>query len=359
MNALAIIMLVFAVLGALDRMFGNKLGLGAEFERGFNLLGTMALSMIGMIVLSPVIADLLSPVLDLVYNSFGIDPSVIPASIFANDMGGAPMSVEVGKNADVALFNALVVSSMMGCTVSFNIPYAVSAVDKKHHRELFLGMLCGTATIPLGCFVGGLFCKLPLSALLLTLLPLILFAALIVLGLIFIPNICVKVFAVFGYLIKALITVGLVLGMINFISGKEIIKGLSDIEGASLICINAAIFLSGAFPLMHLISKLLKKPINALGQKAGINTVSAFGFISTLVTNVTTYEKMKDMDAKGIVLNSAFAVSAAFVFGGHLGFTLAFDPSLAFPVIIGKLVAGITALILALLISKKITAEKP
>lgn len=359
MNALSIIMLVCAAIGALDRIFGNKLGLGAEFERGFNLLGTMALSMIGMIVLSPVIADFVSPVLNFVYNTFGIDPSVIPASLFANDMGGAPMSVEVGKDAGVALFNALVVSSMMGCTVSFSIPYAVSAVDKKHHKELFLGMLCGIATIPIGCFVGGLFSKIPFTVLIINLLPLIIFAAIIALGLIFISNVCVKIFAIFGYLIKALITVGLVLGMINFISGKEIIKGLSDIEGASLICLNAAVFLAGAFPLMFIVSKLLKKPINALGKKAGINSASAFGFISTLVTNVPTYDGMKDMDKKGIVLNSAFAVSAAFVFGGHLGFTIAFDGSLTFPVIIGKLTAGVSALALALLISKKITAEKP
>jgi ethanolamine transporter len=313
----------------------------------------MALSMIGMIVLSPLIADFVSPVLNFIYSSFGIDPSVIPASIFANDMGGAPMSVAVGKNADIALFNALVVSSMMGCTVSFNIPFAVSAVDKKHHRELFLGMLCGISTIPLGCFVGGLFCGIPVLSLLLNLLPLIIFAAIIVLGLIFIPNVCVKVFSAFGYFIKALITVGLVLGMINFISRKEIIKGLSSIEDAALICLNAAVFLAGAFPLMFIVSKLLKKPINALGNKAGINSASAFGFISTLVTNVTTYEKMKDMDDRGIVLNSAFAVSAAFVFGGHLGFTIAFDGSLAFPVIIGKLVSGICALILAFLIYKE------
>lgn len=359
MNALAIIMLVFACLGALDRIFGNKFGLGAEFERGFNLLGTMALSMIGMIVLSPVIADFVSPVLDFIYNAFGIDPSVVPASLFANDMGGAPMSVAVGKNAGVALFNALVVSSMMGCTVSYNIPFSVSAVDKKNHRELFLGMLCGISTIPLGCFVGGLFCDIPVLSLLLNLLPLIIFAALIVLGLIFIPNVCVKVFSAFGYFIKALITVGLVLGMVNFISGKELIKGLADIEGASLICMNAAVFLAGAFPFMFIVSRLISKPISALGKKANINSVSAFGLVSTLVSNAPTYDKMKDMDKKGIVLNSAFAVSGAFVFGGHLAFTIAFDSALVLPVIVGKLVAGITALVLAIFISKKITAEKP
>ena len=41
-------MLVFSMLGALDRIIGNKFGLGKEFERGFMLLGNMALSMMTM-----------------------------------------------------------------------------------------------------------------------------------------------------------------------------------------------------------------------------------------------------------------------------------------------------------------------
>ena len=53
MNALAYVMLGFSLLGALDRILGNKFGLGKEFEKGFELLGTLALSMIGMIVLTP------------------------------------------------------------------------------------------------------------------------------------------------------------------------------------------------------------------------------------------------------------------------------------------------------------------
>ena len=57
MQVISIIMAVFAVLGALDRIFNNKFGLGKEFEKGFLLYGQLALAMIGMIVLSPVIAD--------------------------------------------------------------------------------------------------------------------------------------------------------------------------------------------------------------------------------------------------------------------------------------------------------------
>ena len=51
MSAITIVILIFSILGALDRIFGNKLGLGAEFERGFMLLGPMALSMIGMLII--------------------------------------------------------------------------------------------------------------------------------------------------------------------------------------------------------------------------------------------------------------------------------------------------------------------
>ena len=62
------------------------------------------------------------------------------------------------------------------------------------------------------------------------------------------------------------------------------------------------------------------------------------------------------MDRRGIVLNSAFAISAAFTFAGHLAFTMAFDAEYVFPMIVGKLIAGVTALLLAILVEKK-TAE--
>ena len=84
---------MFALLGALDRVLGNKFGVGEEFEQGFMLLGTMALSMIGMIVISPLIADLRMPVADFFHETLHIDPSIMPASLFANDIFHIYMSV--------------------------------------------------------------------------------------------------------------------------------------------------------------------------------------------------------------------------------------------------------------------------
>ena len=49
----------------------------------------------------------------------------------------------------------------------------------------------------------------------------------------------------------------------------------------------------------------------------------------------------------------AFAVSAAFVFGDHLGFAAGFAPNYVIPLILGKLAGGFSALVLALVLTKK------
>ena len=84
MNALTVIMAIFSVIGAIDCIAGNRFRIGKEFEKGFMLLGTMSLSMIGMIILSPLISELLKPILDFTANTLKLDPSIIPASLFAN-----------------------------------------------------------------------------------------------------------------------------------------------------------------------------------------------------------------------------------------------------------------------------------
>ncbi len=356
------IMVCFSILGALDRIFGNRFGLGKEFERGILLLGTMALSMVGMIVISPMIAELLRPVLTKMAEVLPIDPSIVPASLFANDMGGANLAKDLAANEQIGYFNGLVVSSMMGCTISFTIPVALGMVKKEQHKEVLLGLLCGIVTIPVGCFVAGLVAGIPVLSLLLNLLPLVLFSALIAVGLMKIPDICVKIFNVFGVIIKILITIGLAIGIFTFLTKVEISEHFAPyMEEGIYIVGNAAAVMTGAFPLVYMISKLLKKPLAALGRKIHINETSATGLLSSLATSMTTFDMVKDMDKKGVVLNSAFAVSAAFTFAGHLAYTLSFPGGADWIlyVILGKLVAGALSLVVAMFIYRRIykTAE--
>jgi len=354
MNFVSVFMTFFAILGIIDRIIGNKFGLGKELEKGFYLFGNMALSMMGMLVISPLLADLMSPLFDFFADTLKLDPSIIPASLFANDMGGAPLSEQIATNEKVGMFNALVVSSMMGCTISFTIPYALNVVPKEHHKEVLIGFLCGIITIPLGCLVSGFVILIPIIPLLLNLLPLLIFAVLIAVGLLLKPMLCVKVFSIFGKLINIVIMIGLALGIIKFLTGFEIIKGLDSLESAAMVCVNATTVMSGAFPFIYILSKIINKPMKKLGSKLKINETAALGFVSSLATSATTFDLIKDMDKKGIVMNSAFTISAAFTFAGHLAFTLAYDSTYIFPMIIGKLVAGLFALLLSILIYKRI-----
>ena len=130
-------------------------------------MGQLALSMMGMIIVAPIIANLLSPFFDFVYDTFKIEPSIIPALIFANDMGGAPLAKEIAQNSTLGLFNAMIISSMMGATISFTIPLALNCLKKEKHKDFFIGLLCGIVTIPFGCIVAGIICKINLLALVL------------------------------------------------------------------------------------------------------------------------------------------------------------------------------------------------
>ena len=352
MNVLTVIILVFFFLGAADYIIGNKFGIGEEFKKAFSLFAPMALSMLGMIVVAPQIGVWLMPVFDKFYAVFGIDPSIIPASLFANDMGGMALAQTVYKSEAFGKFNAFVVSSMMGTVISYTIPFSVGVVKQEQHYQLFFGLLCGIITVPVGCFVAGLVCGLPALGLLLNLLPLIILSILVGAALILIPKICIKCFSVFGVLMRTISVIGLICAVFTFLTKIQLFPAFDTFENGAFICANACVTLSAMMPLMFILSKLLDKPLGRLGQKVGINSISALSFLACLATNTTIFGVMDKMDKKGVVLNSAFAVSAAFVFGGHLAFTMAFDSTYVTPMIIGKLVSGVCAVAVAFLLYK-------
>ena len=350
-------MLIFSVLGAIDYIIGCRFGIGKEFERGIMLIGTMTLSMVGMIVLAPTIAYLLDPVLTVIAENTPFEPSVIAGSLLANDMGGAPLAMEIAKTEMSGYFNGLVVGAMMGATISFTLPLALGVTKKEQHKNIMLGLMCGIAAVPVGCFVSGLMMKMPIMELLINIIPLIIFSAIIAVGLLKIPNLCVKIFNVFGIIIKTIIVIGLVAGIAAFLLDFEI-PHTAPIEEGIMVVFNASAVMTGAFPLLYIIGKLVKKPLGKLAGKIGINETSALGFVGSLATNVTTFGIMKDMDDKGGVLNSAFAVSAAFTFAGHLAFTMSFNADMLPAVIVGKLVGGVCAVLVAQLIYSRMNKKK-
>ena len=343
------VMAGFAVLGALDRIIGNRFGLGKEFEEGILAMGSLAMAMVGIITLAPVLAALLKPVIVPIYGFLGADPAMFAGTILACDMGGGSLALEMTADPQAAVLGGVITGAMLGSTIVFTIPVAMGILEEEDRPAMAKGILCGIVTIPVGVFAGGLVAGFPISMLLRNILPIVLIAALIALGLWKAEKAMVRGFAAFGKFVVILVTIGLAAAIVEALTGFRIIPGMAPIEEAFTTVGTIAIVLAGAFPLVAVVTKLLRKPLMKLGGLLGINDAAAAGLIASLANSIATFGLVKEMNPRGKVINIAFAVSAAFVFGDHLGFTAGFAPEMLPAMIVGKLVAGVLALVVACL----------
>ncbi len=346
------LMVVFMAFGAIDRILGGRFGLSAEFENGIMALGSLAMAMVGMISLAPVLASMLRPVLVPVYQLLGADPAMFAGSILANDMGGAALASELALTEAAGQFAGLIVGAMLGPTIVFTIPVALGIIEPEDRRFLAKGVLAGVITIPIGSLVGGLTAGFDLIMVTKNLIPIVLFAILIALGLWKAERAMIKGFTIFGKLVVAVITIGLACAIIERLTGLVIIPGLAPLSDGIEIVGDIAIVLAGAFPLVYVITKVFRKPLLKLGQLLGINDTAAAGLVASLANSIPMFGMMKEMDDRGKMINVAFAVSAAFVFGDHLGFTAGYAPEMIVPMIVGKLVGGVSAVALAMFLTK-------
>ena len=341
------IMVIFMIIGGIDKILGNKFGYGEKFEEGFMAMGSLALAMVGVISLAPVLAKVLRPVVEPLYTALGADPAMFATTLLANDMGGYPLATELAKDPNAGLFAGLILGAMMGPTLVFTIPVALGIIEKEDRPYLAKGVLAGMITIPLGCLAGGLVAGFGINMIIMNLIPIIIFAVLICIGLWLIPEKMTKGFTIFGQGVVIVITIGLMAAIVETLTGIVVIPGMAPLSEGINVIGSIAIVLAGAFPLVHFITKAFKAPLTKVGKQLGMNEVGAAGLVATLANNIPMFGMLKDMDENGKIINVAFAVSAAFVFGDHLGFTGGVNKSMIFPMIVGKLVGGITAIVVA------------
>lgn len=369
-SVIILIMMIFMIVGAVDKLRGNKLGYGEQFDEGFRAMGPLAIAMAGVVAAAPVLSALLGPIIMPIYRLLGADGGMFAGTLLACDMGGYPLAQELAGSESVANFSGLILGTMMGATIVFTIPVALSIIKPADRPYLGAGALAGLITIPLGCVAGGLAMAMtPYPMDILTILrnmvPVILIAGLIVLGLWFAPGKMIAGFNRFGTGVTAVITVFTALAVFQYQTGIRFplfnlmveAKGegeLVPLEEGLLVCGQIAIVLIGAFPMVLWITRTFGKVLGKVGRKLGMDDKGSTGLVATLANNIAMFNIFGEMNPKGKLLNVAFAVSASFVFGDHLGFTAGVNQDMIFPMILGKLVAGITALILASWLSPKL-----
>lgn len=368
-----LIMAVFAVLGGIDKIRGNKWGYGARYDEGFEALGSLAIAMVGMIALVPVIKLAVGGVASKLFTLIGADPSLFAGIFMDMDVGGYSLAKELASTEAMGCFTGLIVAAVMGVNPAFNIPVALAIIEEEDRKFLASGTLLGFTTVPIACLVGGFVMiafdwDLTVKDVLLNTLPILVLSVLIIVGLLRAPGKMLKGFLGFGKGVTILITAGTVIAVFQYLTDLRLplfhvmvepdAAGVVPLEDAVAVTGGIALVLIGAFPMVTFITRKFSGPLTRLGKQFGLDETSMVGLISNLPNNILVFQLLKDMNPKGKILNCAFTVSAAFVLGDHLGFVASANQEMMIPNIAAKFAGGFTALIVANLLWKRFLPDK-
>lgn len=347
------IVAIGVIIGGIDKLIGNRFGLGQKFDEGFQAMGDLALAVAGIVVLAPVLANWLQPALVSLFGLFHADPSMF-TSIIANDMGGYSLAMSLAKDYEVGLMSGCITASMLGCTLVFSLPVGLGLIEKEDKGYFCQGLLIGLITVPVGSMIGGMAAGFVPSKVLVNNVPIIILSVILAIGLKAAPDAMNKGTSAFGTFIGWLAVIGIIIGAFTHLTGVTIplFESADTVMAAMEIVASIVIVLCGILPVLELLTKLLNKALTLFGKLLGIDSVSAGGLVFSLANSVPVYGMIKNMGRRGKVINVAWLVPATAALGDHLGFTAGVEPKMITPMIIGKLSAGVCAIIIACVMTR-------
>ena len=376
------LIMLCAVIGAFAAIRNDEEGLGKEFLEGLHSIGPIFVPVAGIMAAVPYLSKLIETVFGPAFGLIGADPAIAATTFIAVDMGGYQLAEALAATKESWIM-AMVTGYMAGATIVFSIPVGLTMLEKRDHKYMALGVMSGILTIPIGVFitsailavsntkVRGLISTdadaayqlaLSFGTILTNLLPLIVICVAIALGLRYTPDKMIKGFMWFGKGMDTIIKLVLVFSIVEYFTGAfstvlgswgfaPIIADTEDQFRALEIAGYIGIMLAGAFPMVYLINKYLQKPLAKIGGKLGLSAVGSAGILAGAANILALFRLIREMPARDKVICIAFGVCAAFTFGDHLAFTANFQPTMILPIMIGKLLGGFAAILLALKLS--------
>lgn len=119
------------------------------------------------------------------------------------------------------------------------------------------------------------------------------------------------------------------------------------INEALHIVFQMSIIVCGSLVFCEIILRKFSNQIERVGQILNIDKYSVMGIILSFGTSIAMLPLFSKMNKKGKILNAAFSLSGAFVFGGQLGFIAGVNPNSVTWFVVVKLLAGILGLVIA------------
>lgn len=349
------IMAICALLGGTDRLVSNRLGLGKRFEDGFQLLGPTALSMSGLICITPLLSLALKKTIVPLWQLLHLDPGML-GGVLALDMGGYQLCNELALDPAIGRYGGIIIGATLGCTITFTIPVGMGMLGSREKPLFARGILAGLSALPAGILVGGLFCGIPVVPLIVQSIPVLLLAVLLILGLSHFPEKMIRGFSIFATVIRAAGTIGITLGAFSYMTGVSLLPRMTSLDEALKTVSSIGIVLLGSLPFAEILQRVLKQPLQWLGDKMGLDEASTAGFLVGIVNALPVVSDMKHMSEKGIILNAAFLVCTTAAVSAHLGFVLGVDAPATGALLAAKFAGGIASLFLAFLFVRRMEA---
>jgi len=375
-----LIIMACALAGALASVIKPESKLGQEFIYGIDSIGPIFLPVAGIMASLPYITAFVSAVFGPAFNFVGADTAMAATTFIAVDMGGYQLADALAQTKESWIM-AMVTGYLAGATIVYTIPVALKILQKKDRKYMALGVMCGLLAIPIGIFISCAIIALTnpmirevivagsgeatyqlaldFGTIGLNLIPLVVICVALALGLRFKPDAMIKGFIVFGKFLESALKIVFVLVVIEYFTAlpsalfgswfgfEPIIADETDIFRALEVSGAIGIMLCGAFPMMYLIKHYLAKPLSVVGKFVGLSSDAVAGMLAASANVLALLGFFKDLKARDKVICLAFAVCCASVFGDHLSFTANFQPSLIAPIMIGKILGGVFAVVFA------------
>ena len=347
MNMIIGFLLLFSLAGLLDLLSGGKLGLAPAFSKGLSAMGSLCLAMSGFYC-GALWLTAHSGGLWQQLQALSIEPSVFPAALLAPDMGGFPLSRSLAHSPDIGLFSGVMVTSTLGCLVSFSMPISLGMLCREDRSQFMMGSAWGIAALPIGLIPGGLMLGLSFSQVFFAVLPVAILCGLLLLMLHFLPDITVTSMNILGNLIRGLGFLLFILLIFGLFFPESAIFSTALAGEAMLVVVKITAVVCGSMVLSHMAANLCRKSLSRLSARMHMAPESILGLILSLATSISMIPLYSHMDERGKRINAAFAVGGAFCLGGQLAYIAAVtDSRTTEAYLVCKLTCGIFGALMA------------
>ena len=209
--------------------------------------------------------------------------------------------------------------------------------------------------LPVGCLLTGALCGIPLSVLLHNTWPVLAVAVLLLLLFKSGSSAIGPIFNGISLAVRGLTLFGFCISVLQETSGIVLLEGLTPLAEIYPVICSIGAFLAGILPLFAFVQRLLTAPLTKLAARLQLEPASITGLVVTSANCIPTLLSLDTLEERGITLNTAYAVVAAYSVGDFLAFTLQFSPAHALPMMAGRLLSGLLAVVLCLKTTPKTT----